>query len=349
MPLVNETELKTKIKNNEIANLTFIYGDELYLKGKYCNAILKKIVNKEMGEYGFQRFEGDEFDADAFMDTVESFPMLGGRKCVLVNDLDVDKLTADKFDILIDVISDVPDYCYVIFKTDSVSVDGKKAKWKKFVNTVKDNGIAAEIKSLDNSSAVKMLKSEAKRRKRELGNRQAQYIVELCGLDMQTLINEIEKICAYCDEEEIKMEHISAVAVKTVDAKIYDLSKAIIRKDSKTAFGILDSLFYMKIEPIIILATISGNFVDMYRCRCAVVSGLVESDISNVFPQAYKGREFKIRNAIKDSKRISAENLNACIDTIYEADLRLKSSRTDNRIIIEQLISKLFFITSGGR
>lgn len=345
MAVIDEQELKAQLKNDNLSNVYFIYGEETLLKKKYCDKLVKRLVGKESGDYSFQKFEGDEMDFDSFGGAVEAFPMMSDKKCLLVQDLDAYALNQSDFDKVIDIISDVPEYCYVIFILAGISPDLKNAKWKKLINTVSKVGSSIEFKNLDRASAVKALCSKAEKLGCTLEKNLAGYIIEVAGTDMQNLGNELEKICAYCGEGAINREHIDSVICKSVDAKGYELAKAIIKNDFSKAFDILNNLFYLKIKAPVILAAITGNYIDIYRAKCAVSGGVDMSTLSKAF-LSYKGKEFKLKYAASDARSMSIQRLRQSISVLYEADLRIKSSRTDEKIIIEEMISKLLLIAA---
>ena len=57
----------------------------------------------------------------------------------------------------------------------------------------------------------------------------------------------------------------------------------------------------------------------------------------------YRGREFRVKNALRDSARYSVEFLRKALSLLEEADYRLKSSRADSRLIVEQAVTELFY------
>lgn len=54
----------------------------------------------------------------------------------------------------------------------------------------------------------------------------------------------------------------------------------------------------------------------------------------------YRGKEFRLRNAARDASRLSIDVLRRSLDTLAQADLRLKSSRTDKRVVLEQTAAR---------
>lgn len=110
-----------------------------------------------------------------------------------------------------------------------------------------------------------------------MSNDTAKYLISISGNDMKILLNELDKLSYYAKGGEITKEIIDNMATKCLQARIYDLSKYVVAGKSGMAYDVLNVLFEMKEEPIIILSAISGVYVDMYRVKCAKVQ---DSDLT---------------------------------------------------------------------
>ena len=95
-------------------------------------------------------------------------------------------------------------------------------------------------------------------------------------------------------------------------------------------------------QPVAIIAAIGGSYVDIYRAKIAANAGVKTSEIVDVF--GYKGKEFRLRNGGAIASRMTVKSIRKCIEALSNADILLKSSPVDNRIIIEQTIMKLLLI-----
>ena len=94
------------------------------------------------------------------------------------------------------------------------------------------------------------------------------------------------------------------------------------------------------------MAVLATSYVDMYRVRSCIQSGQAVSTLSQYFD--YKGKEFKLKNAERDSANLSMSVLKDSLQLLLDTDVALKSSRTDNRIIMEQLLAKLLMVSGKG-
>ncbi|MCL2487014.1 MAG: hypothetical protein FWE86_05375, partial [Oscillospiraceae bacterium] len=83
-------------------------------------------------------------------------------------------------------------------------------------------------------------------------------------------------------------------------------------------------------------------FVDLYRAKSAISSGISVEQTAADYPADYGGgKAFRIRNAFRDCGSYPAPLLERYIGLLFSADQRLKSSRADNKIILEQMIAGL--------
>jgi DNA polymerase-3 subunit delta len=122
-------------------------------------------------------------------------------------------------------------------------------------------------------------------------------------------------------------------------SSIYDLAKAVIANRLDIGMSILGELFYKKEEPVIILSALSGAFCDLYRAKVATLSGVADSFIIADFN--YRGREFRIRNALRDCRNVDVIFLSSCLTLLMKADARIKSTRVSKRLVLEQLIVEI--------
>ena len=109
----------------------------------------------------------------------------------------------------------------------------------------------------------------------------------------------------------------------------------------------VDDLFYMREEPVNLLAALSSSFVDLYRAAVFIKAGIPCAQLSQYYN--YKGREFRIKNAERDARKYHIPFARACIRILAQADVALKSSRTEPRMIIEEALVKIMMLHATGR
>jgi predicted NBD/HSP70 family sugar kinase len=70
------------------------------------------------------------------------------------------------------------------------------------------------------------------------------------------------------------------------------------------------------------LGTLSNAFADLYRGKVASASGMPADALARAF-KSYKNKEWKLKNAVRDSARISVDALRNCLEILAETGRRL--------------------------
>ncbi len=345
MPELNEKELKAHIKSEEPYPVYLIYGDEDYLKKFYTDSLVAKVVPPELESFNFDRFEGKNLDLRDVFDRAEMMPMMAERRCIVVENCKLESMNEIDFELLSSYCSNPSDFSVVIFHQKSPDFSPVKAK--KAVGCISKIGAVCLLNKRQGTDLIKPLISSAKKQNCALTTQMANYLVSVVGDDFNTLINELSKVCHYCGEGEITKKHIDDVAVKTDDAKIYYLTKALIGGDFDKAFEVLHILIRQKIEPEYILGTLVSTYVDMYRAKISLTNGERAEALSEPFK--YGKLEFRLTNGGRDASKISVDTLRLCLEELSKADMKLKNGRDLPVVVLEQLMVKLFLIRSGEK
>ncbi len=276
--------------------------------------------------------------------------MMADRKSVVLSDFDFEHCGKNDFERLIELISNVNDTCVLIIAFDTVEFDAKKgSKEKKLIDAVnKAGGCCAEINHRTLNALVKMLSDAAKKRGCRFDEIAIRYLIEVVGNDLSTLKNELEKLCAFVGEgNAISREVIDLVAVKSVDASVYEYVKAILAGNISSALKMLDDMFFMHIEPFVVLSVTASSFVDIYRAHTANVAGVSKADISTDFKYP-KNKLFLIDRAVQNLKKFDTKKIRLCLEAVAATDKALKSFGADSRALLEQLTVKLVYIIEKG-
>ncbi len=345
MAIFGEQAVKSALKNGN-KNIYILFGDDGYLKKLYRDKIIKNTCDAD-DVFNFQAFTSDCELQDVY-DAVLQFPMMSDKKCVVLDDYDFEHCKAEDFEKLCGIIGENPETCVLILSFDSVEFDVKKSnKFKKIVELAeKNSGFAADLSHRGIPELAKMLTDGAKKRGYSFDGSAARYLVETAGQDINILVNELEKLCAYSKGGTITKQTVDKVATKTVEAKIYDLSLQIVNCNIEAALKNIDELYFMRVEPIVILSTVSGFYVDLYRVFTGKKKGIALNEISEKF--GYGKRAFVLERAAGHLKKFDSNKFYLSLEALCEADKSLKSFSGNDRTVLERLIVKLCYIITKG-
>ena len=336
MPLLNETALKEKLKENPVG-VYLIYGEESYLKKTYIDKIVSKTVDSAFEDFNFHTFDGKDSTLSDIYESAQAVPMMAETKCVLVKDFPLDTLDENGFEQLGRVVEEKPDDCALIFSF--VAYEPKGAKWNKAIKLFEKQGYAVKLDKKTSLELAKMLENGAKRRGKPFAKGVASYLITCVGSDLNTLLNETEKVCAYAQGEEVLKSDVDAVCIKSLDAKVFDMIKDLTAGRFDSAFRKLSLLFEQREDEFQILGALIAQYSDIYRAKAAVKSGNRAEVIAKYYN--YAGKEFRLTNAARNGSSLSFEAIGECVDILLQADNTLKSSALDKRLVLEQTVVKL--------
>ena len=346
---LTENEIKAQIKEKNFATCYCLFGDEHFLIKSYLDKIISGSV-ESYTEFNVSRFDGSA-KIQSVYDAVTSFPMMSSKRVVSLCDYQFDKAPVAENEKLLKCIADLPQTTVFILWFETVEINAKKPgeKYSKLFKAIAEAG--GEVCFLGRKSIadiMRMLQSGAARRKCRLEPTAARHMIEVCSDDLYTLINELEKLCMYVGENGIILnETIDKVCSRSAEASVYNISKAVLRRDLAGAYRILDDLMFMNTEPAYILTVLSSAYIDMYRCFAARMSGKGTADIAADF--GYYNTAFRLADAQRDMNRFSEKQLVGFLKCLADADKTIKSSRCDGRVILEKTIAMLAVIAAEDR
>ena len=155
--------------------------------------------------------------------------------------------------------------------------------------------------------------------------------------DMENLDGELQKLIAYKGERaEIRAEDIRAVCTVSLEARVFDLVKAVAEKHPERAVQIYRTLLSMKESPYMVLSLITRQFRLILETMLLTQNGLTQEQIA----ARLELREFAVKEYQRQSKRFPVAGWKQAVRDCLQADLDIKSGRAAEETAVELLIMK---------
>ncbi|MBC5788034.1 DNA polymerase III subunit delta [Clostridium facile] len=339
MPYISDKELVKQVRQNQFYSVYFLYGQENYLLEKTASLLFRKAVTGQP-LFNFVKVDGAKATLEQLSNEVETLPMMSEHRCIAVEDMDLEKLGKSQLKQLEQMIQDLPETTILIFWYPGREVILKKSStYRNFSKLVEKIGCVTEFVLKTRSDLVKILCKQAEKLGSAISTKAAYDLIDLCGTELNSLLHELDKLAFYALGREITRDDIFQLVTPSVESSSFDLAKAVLQGQYQKAFQILDRLLSQQQDEILLLSAMNTSFLDIYRARAAQSAGQNEDAILQAY--SYKGREFRMRNAMRDCSRFSMGQIKRCLDCLMEADIKLKSSRVDHRIILETAVGKM--------
>lgn len=334
-------QLKQDLKSGQFGRLYLFHGEEHYLRDHYLQMLRNKLLDGPAEEFNYHRFTQENMDLEALADAVEAMPMMAEYTLVQVDDYDLSRLTESSRESLVQILSDIPDYCTVVFVFSAVElkIDGRQKKLKETI----ERGLTVEFARQSQRELTSWIRRHFRTYGKEIGDKQCEYLTFVTGGTMTALSAEIGKIAAYAPGMEITAQDINAVVTPVLDAEIFDLTDAIAEGDYEKALLKLRTLLQMQEEVLPLLAAIGGQMRRLLYARTAMNAGKGESGVAELLKQS-SGRAphpFVLQKTMTTARRVSDAFCASAVKLCMEADAKLKGYSGDDERTLELLLLSL--------
>ena len=290
--------LKQDIAAGTPQNLYIFHGEETYLREYYLSELAKKLVPPAFAAFNARRAEGKGLTVEALTELVEPLPMMAERTLVQVVDMDLFKLPEDQ----------LPYAPNRTVKTLCKAIDAH-------VSVVK-------FEKQSRSDLLNWVTRRCRACGKSIDTQTAEHLLFTCGSLMNTLIPEIEKVCAYARGPAVTRGDIAAVAAPVLEAQVFDMTAAVARRDFDRAAEILGTLLKLQEEPIMLLAVMGTELRKLYPARLAIANGL---DRFWLMEQWNMRSDYPAKLALEAAGRVSTRWAERAVERCQALDVRMKS------------------------
>jgi len=330
--------LEKELNQNKLNSLYLLYGEDTFL----LENSLKKI-KKNFGELvlGINYIIIDETNIDDIISNIES-PAFGYEKKLIIvkNTLLFKKESKGKQRNLSNIKDALNEYINdnleLINETVVlVFVEQEIDRTLKLTKLMEKVGIVCNFEKQKPEQIIKRLKAICSAYKVNVNEKELRYLIELCGTNMQMLINEIRKLIEYAGENgEITKETIDLLAIKQIDAIIFDLTDNLGNKNIAEAIRVLKNLIYSKEPEQKILITLYNHFKKLYIIKMAIKYNKDIAVSLNLKPN----QMFLITKYRKQAEYFNGEELRRIIKELTNLDENYKKGLIDLSLGLESIL-----------
>lgn len=325
--------LKKNWKNHEFSRCYLFYGTETYLIREYEAALTKAILPEGAEMMNHDVFEEKRATAAAIMDAAETLPFLNEKRLVTARNSEFFQKAGRKEEgeKLKAFLADLPETVCLLF------IEEKAEKTNGLYKAVAKYGQAVEFKKPTEKDLGTWIKKRCKENGVEMSEGILNFFLQTVDHDMENIDGELQKLMAYKGEEkEIKAEDIRAVCTVSLEARVFDLVKAVAEKRPEKAVQIYRTLLSMKESPYMVLSLITRQFRLILETMLLSQSGMTNDAIG----ARLEIRDFAVKEYLRQSKRFSAEGWKKAVRDCLQVDLDIKSGKAAEKTAVELLIMK---------
>ena len=326
-------QLTESIKANTLEQCYIFHGPERYLLERGIAELRASICPDGVSSFNYRRYEGDSFSVKEFKDAVNTFPMFAEKTLTEVHDFNI--FAGSHAAEIRDILSDLPDFVCVVFSYDTLAY--KPDKRLKDTKEILKHARVFEFVPQDGQKLVKWIIRHFESVGCTITPADAEHLAFITGGLMTNLVGEIEKVAAYSNFSSITKKDIDDVVTPTLDTISFNLTDALLARNHKKAFRLLDELFQMREAPHMLIASISKTMRRLLAARICLDHKVSQQDFMKMCSIYHNFQATKLLNAARQSTlEYCKKATQACAATAQE----LNSMREPESRLIE-LLTKL--------
>ena len=319
-------------------NLYVIYGSDLKAKQEF---VQKLITASNISEAFNKTTLKDGFTLEDIITTAQTVPFGIDNRCVIVYDFLWEKLKKKELKMLEELLNSLSNNTILVFvRTEENLLQPAK----KMLATVFDTAKVVELNIRSEQKSAEMLQNMFRGEQIKISKVSCTDIIERCKNDPLLLSNEFAKLCAYAkafNKKQIAEEDIDLMVSYESEQNIFKLGNAVLKGDLNYAYSALTKLFVQAQQSTAIVGSLRFVFSDLLIAKLALMGHHTETELQNDFKNTFKGKTFRIKNALKTAQNFSLKAICNCITILKEADIALKTSAAEPQGVLQEAICKL--------
>ena len=341
MASVSPHELLARLaKGKPIAGILLV-GSDSYLRDLCRKKLVDAYVAEGMRDWGLRKFSADEDEVSAILAQAQTMPMLAPRQVIFISEAEAwERLGDDSRDALVKQISEYLDdpAPFTVLVFEASALDQRMRLAKLFAEKTLTVSVELATEPAERARlAVPLSLEMAKELGATLEPDAADELCDILNGELASIRTELEKLSAYVgDRRKITRADVDLLVISARKYEVWDLADMLAARRPAQALEFLDKLLREgEAAPALL-----GALAWMYR-KLLEAQELPSGTVGWQAASRLKMRSDAAELAVRQSRKFPKTQLTSGLAALYEADSRLKSGGTNQRAVMEFLVSQL--------
>jgi DNA polymerase-3 subunit delta len=331
-------------------------GDEIYLHERCRRAVIDSLIDPTLREFSLSDLDLAETSIFHVLDLARTPSLMAPFQIIFVRNLKnlyTRGAKKEEFAALKDYFRSPNPQAVLIFVADHLRIPADlrrmdlqdKERFERIRETLGDDCGVVELARVDEADAVRWLLATAESREMKFDPDAARELADALGADMMLIASELEKLMLYAfDRKRITLGDVETMVLAAKQRSLYELTDAISARDKPRALALLHGLLNASdggedsaIGHLYMLAR-------TFRQMIVILEKNVRDSraIWQALWQGFRMPPFAAEDLIRQARRYSSRReLTQKLRLIANADLELRSSPPDKRLVLERLVMQL--------
>ena len=215
--------------------------------------------------------------------------------------------------------------------------DGMPDKRRALYKRIREIGVVKEFTAPWPAECAAFAIQCAQRDGKRMSSRTAELLVETAGCDYQTLENEVDKLAAYCEAQEISADDVAQCVSRSLEYNVFALHGLLMSGQAQKARRLLEDVLAVE-RPEALVGLFAKKVRDMYKTRAMLDAGFSKARIA-----AQLGvKEYAAGMLARDCKRFSQLQLRQGLVALAELDFGIKSGAKDTLLALPETLVRMY-------
>jgi DNA polymerase-3 subunit delta len=341
MPSLSPHELLARLAKGKPIPGILLVGADSYLRDLCRAKLIDSYVTEGTRDWGVRKFSAGDEDVSAILGQAQTIPMLAPRQVIFVSEVESwERLGDDSRDSLVKQVSEYLDdpapFTVLVFEANALDQRMRLAKMFAEKTVTVSVGL-----STDPAERARLAVPLSLEMAIELGaTLEPDAAEELCDIlngELAAIRTELEKLSAYVGERrKITRADIDLLVISARKYEVWDLAGMLSERKPAQALAFLDKLLRDGEAAPALLGALAWTFRKLLEAQ-----ELPAGTIGWQAASRLKMRSDAAEQAIRQSRKFPKTQLTRGLAALYEADSRLKSGGTNQRAVMEFLVTQL--------
>jgi DNA polymerase III subunit delta len=349
-------EIETSRNGGALRPGYVLLGDEMYLYERCRRAVLDALIDPVMRDFSLAEIDLAETSIFEALDRAQTPSLMAPFQVLFLRNLKTlygRGAKKDEFAALGAYARSPNPQALLIFVADHLHLPADlrrmdmqdKDRYERIRDTLGDWCGMVELVRVEESDAMRWLVAEAEKQGSALEMDAARELADALGADMMLMASELEKLILFTGERRrITLGDVETMVLGAKQRSLYELTDAISAKDRPRALALLQGLLNASdggeesaIGHLYMLAR-------TFRQMLVILEKNVRDSraIWQALWQGFRMPPFAADDLIRQARRYkSRRDLTRALRLIARADLELRSSPPDKRLVLERLVLAL--------
>src|SRR5579859_1368113 len=345
----------SEVASRKLRPVYVFIGDEVFFRDHCRQALLQHLVPQELREFSLYDLDLAETSLVDILDRAQTPSLMAPFQVFFirgVKNLYGRGSHAEEFAAIEKYVKDPNPAAVLIFVADHLSIPADvrrmdmtdKDRYERIRETLGEYCGMVELARVDEGDGIRWVIEKAQKEQVKIDQDAARELVDALGADMMMVSGELEKLILYVNEKKrITLGDVETMVLAAKQCNLYELTEAISQKDKARALSVLDAVLSSSdgedaaIGHLYLLAR-------TFRQMLVILEKNVRDSraIWQALWQGFRLPPFAADDVIRQARRYkSRRELARALRLIARADVELRSSPPDKRLVLERLVYDL--------